>query len=243
MIQLLGKTLHFCYTGQWWIQDFPWGGRGLLRRLRFKNFVCRNERIWTLRGRAPGAPPRSANAGEILCISAYQQTCFYCLLLHQFLTLPNSLVYKVPPPIVNWKLKLNKHFLKFFVGPKSQRFLCPHAMMINLMMIKLLPKVSIHHCLPSAACMSDIWKVGACKQVIVQAREPPWLWTPGGGSHEVQNRGQSVAPQNGPWVRFDPMPPDRQANVLSTQPRRNTRRKFNNFWSDFLSANDWLGIN
>ena len=41
---------------------FPVGGRGLPRRLRFENFVCRNERIWTLRGRAPGTPPRSANA-------------------------------------------------------------------------------------------------------------------------------------------------------------------------------------
>ena len=34
---------------QWRIQDFPWGGggRGLSRRLRFENFVCQNERIWT----------------------------------------------------------------------------------------------------------------------------------------------------------------------------------------------------
>ena len=33
------------------------GGRGLPRRLRFKNFACQNERIWTRRGgRAPGAP-------------------------------------------------------------------------------------------------------------------------------------------------------------------------------------------
>ena len=29
----------------------------------------------------------------------------------------------------------------------------------------------------------------ACKQVSVQAREPPWHWNPWGGSHEVQNRG------------------------------------------------------
>ena len=46
---------------------FPVGGmnfvgrRGLPRRLRFENFVCQNERIWALRGRAPGTPPRSAN--------------------------------------------------------------------------------------------------------------------------------------------------------------------------------------
>ena len=33
------------------------GGRGLPRWLRFENFVCQNERIWTLRGRAPGTPP------------------------------------------------------------------------------------------------------------------------------------------------------------------------------------------
>ena len=28
-----------------------------------------------------------------------------------------------------------------------------------------------------------------CKQVRMRAREPPWLWNPWGGSHEVQNRG------------------------------------------------------
>ena len=32
-------------------------GRGLPRRLHFENFVCQNERIWTLGGRAPGTPP------------------------------------------------------------------------------------------------------------------------------------------------------------------------------------------
>ena len=40
------------------------GGRGLPRWLRFKNFVCQNERIWTLGGggRAPGiCQCRSAN--------------------------------------------------------------------------------------------------------------------------------------------------------------------------------------
>ena len=31
------------------------GGPGLLRRLRFENFLCQNERIWTLR--VPGARP------------------------------------------------------------------------------------------------------------------------------------------------------------------------------------------
>ena len=35
--------------------------QGLPRRLRFKNFVCQKERIWALRGRALGTPPRSAN--------------------------------------------------------------------------------------------------------------------------------------------------------------------------------------
>ena len=49
---------------QWRIQDFPWGGRGprrggrgLLSRLRFKNFVCQNKRIWTLRGACAGHLP------------------------------------------------------------------------------------------------------------------------------------------------------------------------------------------
>ena len=38
-----------------------WVGLRLLRQLRFENFVCRNKRIWTLRVRAPGTPPRFAN--------------------------------------------------------------------------------------------------------------------------------------------------------------------------------------
>ena len=38
-------------------------------RLHFENFVCRNERIWTLRGvRAPDTPPRSANV--YVCVSS-----------------------------------------------------------------------------------------------------------------------------------------------------------------------------
>ena len=37
------------------------GGRGLPRQLRFENFVCQNERIWTLRG-----DPRSANVKSYL---------------------------------------------------------------------------------------------------------------------------------------------------------------------------------
>ena len=36
---------------------FPIGGCQLPRRLRFEKFVCQNERIWTLRGHAPVAPP------------------------------------------------------------------------------------------------------------------------------------------------------------------------------------------
>ena len=32
------------------------GGRGLPRQLHFENFVCQNERIWPLGGRAPGTP-------------------------------------------------------------------------------------------------------------------------------------------------------------------------------------------
>ena len=39
----------------------PHRGRQLPRQLRFEKFVCQNERIWTLRGRAPAAPPGSAN--------------------------------------------------------------------------------------------------------------------------------------------------------------------------------------
>ena len=37
-------------------------GRQLPRRLHFVKFVCQNQRIWTLGGRAPAAPPGSANA-------------------------------------------------------------------------------------------------------------------------------------------------------------------------------------
>ena len=58
------SILSFWHTTQWRIQDFPhWrafnlvGGRRLPRRLRLKNFVCWNERIWTLRGCAPGTTP------------------------------------------------------------------------------------------------------------------------------------------------------------------------------------------
>ena len=63
---ILGKQLHEHYS----VADpgFPvGGGRGLPRWLRFENFVCQNERIWTLRGDAPGTPPsRSANATNLL---------------------------------------------------------------------------------------------------------------------------------------------------------------------------------
>ena len=83
--------------------------------------------------------------------------------------------------------------------------------------ISLLPKVSVHCCLPFTACMRNVWKVGllysclysvhpywwkktgvgpdmtlrltTCKQVSVQVREAPWFWKPWGGSHEAQNRG------------------------------------------------------
>ena len=46
---------------------FPIGGVNLVgggaptpEQLHFKNFVCQNERMWTLRGKS-GTPPRSAN--------------------------------------------------------------------------------------------------------------------------------------------------------------------------------------
>ena len=82
----------------------------------------------------------------------------------------------------------------------------------SLVQISLLPKLAIHHCLPSTACMRDVQKWVYCthsytvytllvekadvapnmtlmftvyKQVWVLAREPP-SW---GGSHKVQNRG------------------------------------------------------
>ena len=83
--------------------------------------------------------------------------------------------------------------------------------------ISLLPKASIHCCLPSTACMRDVQKEGllyTClysvhpllvekagvapdmtlrfttgKQESVEAREPSWLWNPWGGSHNIQNRG------------------------------------------------------
>ena len=42
------------------------GGRGLPRWLRFENFVCQSERIWTLRGACAGhGPSRSANAQDV----------------------------------------------------------------------------------------------------------------------------------------------------------------------------------
>ena len=53
------------------------GGRWLPKWLRFENFVCRNERIWTLSGeRAAGMSPRSANA---LCHSMSQSCITFCL--------------------------------------------------------------------------------------------------------------------------------------------------------------------
>ena len=45
--------------------DLIGGGRGLPMRLCFANFVCQNERIWTLGGACPGhAPSRSANVND-----------------------------------------------------------------------------------------------------------------------------------------------------------------------------------
>ena len=64
---------------QWWIQYFPYGGVDLVRgyrlprRLHFENFVCQNERIWTLGGGVVLAtPPRSAN---VLGICGYMSVC------------------------------------------------------------------------------------------------------------------------------------------------------------------------
>ena len=68
---------------------FPVGGRGLPRQLHFENFVCQNERIWTLRGgRASGTPPLdppmfSYSFLEIFhaIIPVYSRYCFTTLLL------------------------------------------------------------------------------------------------------------------------------------------------------------------
>ena len=53
---------------QWQIQDFPQeggmdslGGHGPLTHAHFAKNVCKNERIGSHGGRAPGTPPRSAN--------------------------------------------------------------------------------------------------------------------------------------------------------------------------------------
>ena len=48
------------------------GGCQLPRQLRFENFVCQNERIWTLGGRAPAAPPGSAT--EVVCFMAVSRS-------------------------------------------------------------------------------------------------------------------------------------------------------------------------
>ena len=54
--------MYYCYS----VADpgFPVGGRGPRRgghgpprRLRFKNFACQNERIWTRRGGRAGRDP------------------------------------------------------------------------------------------------------------------------------------------------------------------------------------------
>ena len=42
----------------------PRGGRGLPRRVHFKNFVCRNERIWTRRGACAPVDPPMVQIGE-----------------------------------------------------------------------------------------------------------------------------------------------------------------------------------
>ena len=60
------NNFHMYYSGGSRISvggvDLVGGGRGPPRRLRFENFACQNERIWTRRGARTGrAPPRSAN--------------------------------------------------------------------------------------------------------------------------------------------------------------------------------------
>ena len=47
---------------------FPIGGCGLPRWLHFENFVCQNERIWTLRGEHQlGMPPLHLPMQQAIC--------------------------------------------------------------------------------------------------------------------------------------------------------------------------------
>ena len=67
------------------------GGRGLPRRLRFENFVCQNERIWTLGGgAAPGTRPRSANVlvTQVMYAHTCTHTCTHVYRRKQFVQSP-----------------------------------------------------------------------------------------------------------------------------------------------------------
>ena len=60
---------------------FPVGwGRGLSRQLHFENFVCWNERIWTLGGMPWACPPRSANDinGKAIILHYYKSRVSFC---------------------------------------------------------------------------------------------------------------------------------------------------------------------
>ena len=52
--------------------DLVVGGWAWTRWLRFENFVCPNERIWTLGGRTPGTPPRPANGLISMNVHSYK---------------------------------------------------------------------------------------------------------------------------------------------------------------------------
>ena len=70
-----------------------WGGCQLPRRLRFVKFVCRNERISTLGGRALAAPPGSATAQHGVTVSECSFDCGGCRNRHFLLFPGRSFVY------------------------------------------------------------------------------------------------------------------------------------------------------
>ena len=77
-------NVDLCYIFTFAVADpgFPvgGGGRGFPKRLRFENFVCQNERIWTLGGGVRrAAPSKSANG--------------LCYLGIIYIVLPNELRY------------------------------------------------------------------------------------------------------------------------------------------------------
>ena len=56
-LKLSSKCSQFKFKTSGTDPGYPVGGRGLPKQLHFENFVCQNERIWTLGGCAPATPP------------------------------------------------------------------------------------------------------------------------------------------------------------------------------------------